>query len=92
MGYADWIALANLLFGARIEEEGHVGNAVLRVGLADLIPERLDDLDRLLDDFTSWSMVDDFASGNAGITAVLLQRYPRAAVVLMQRWSDSSNR
>jgi hypothetical protein len=81
--YADWIALASLLFGARIEEEGHVGNAVLRAGLDDLRPERFDGLDRLL---------DDFATGNAGITPVLLQRYPLEAVALMPRWSDSSNR
>jgi hypothetical protein len=92
LGYADLIGLASLLFRARIEEQGHVGNAVLRAGLDDLTPARFEDLDRLLDDFTSWSMVDDFATGKAGITPALLRRCPAESVALMHRWSQSPNR
>jgi 3-methyladenine DNA glycosylase AlkC len=37
-------------------------------------------------------MVDDFATGKAGITPALLRRCPAESVALMHRWSQSPNR
>ncbi len=45
----------------------------------------------MMDDFTSWSMVDDFASGKGGLTAVLLERYPKEMLALHRRWAKSQN-
>ncbi len=65
--------------------------AVLRMGLDEIEPKHFDKIDDLLDDFTSWSIVDDFATGKGSITAVLLARYPRETLALHERWLTSSN-
>ena len=89
---ADRFALAKLLLGRHIEEQGHLALAVLRAGLQHLTPATFEELDRLLDDFSSWSMTDDFASGKASITWHLLQRYPAETLNLLRRWVSSPNR
>ena len=92
LGIEDRLALARLLLRSHIEEEGHVALAALRAGIADLTPSTFDELDRLLDDFSSWSMTDDFASGKPSITWYLLQRYPKETLTLLARWNRSPNR
>ena len=84
-------ALATLLLTSHIEEQGHIAMAVLRMGLDEIRPEHFDEVDDLLDDFTSWSIVDDFATGKGSITAVLLDRYPKETLALHERWLTSSN-
>lgn len=88
----DRLALARLLLRSHIEEEGHVALAALRAGIADLTPRTFDELDRLLDDFSSWSMTDDFASGKPSITWRLLQRYRKETLAVLARWNRSPNR
>ena len=85
-------ALARLLLEAHVEEQGHLAMAVLRTGIAELTPATFDDIDRLLDDFTSWSITDDFASGKPSITAALLKRHPEETLRLHERWVTSANR
>ncbi len=92
LGIEDRLALARLLLRSHIEEEGHVALAALRAGIADLTPSTFDELDRLLDDFSSWSMTDDFASGKPAITLYLLQRYPKETLAVLARWNRSQNR
>lgn len=92
LGIEDRLALARLLLRSHIEEEGHVALAALRAGIADLMPSTFDELDRLLDEFSSWSMTDDFASGKPSITWYLLQRYPKETLTLLARWNRSRNR
>ena len=92
LGIGDRLALARLLLRSHIEEEGHVALAALRAGIADLTPSTFDELDRLLDDFSSWSMTDDFASGKPSITWHLLQRYPKETLALLAGWNRSPNR
>ncbi len=84
-------ALAKLLLKSHIEEQGHIAMAVLRMGLDDIGPKQFDKIDNLLDDFTSWSIVDDFATGKGSITAVLLDRYPNETLALHERWLTSPN-
>ena len=88
---ADRFALAKLLMASHIEEQGYIALAVLRAGLQDLTPATFEELDRLLDDFSSWSMTDDFASGKVSITWHLLQRYPNETIMLLRRWVSSPN-
>lgn len=87
----DRLALAKLLLESHIEEEGHIGLGVLRLGVEQLTPEHFASIDELLDDFCTWTEVDDFASGNGSITANLLARYPRETVRLHETWVRSSN-
>ncbi len=89
---ADRFALARLLLHSHVEEQGHVALAVLRGGLEEMQPKHFAVIDRLIDDFTSWSMTDDFASGKASITWYLLQRFPDETLALLERWNASSNR
>jgi len=88
----DRLALAKLLLASRVEEEGHVAMAVLRAGVAELTPAHFDEIDALLDDLSSWSITDDFASGKVSITARLLQRYPKETLRLLERWNGSPHR
>lgn len=88
---AQRFALAALLLKSHIEEQGHIAMAVLRMGLDGIGPKHFDKLDKLLDDFTSWSIVDDFATGKGSITSVLLDRYPRETLALHKRWLTSPN-
>ncbi len=83
--------VATLLLKSHIEEQGHIAMAVLRMGLDAIGPKQFDKIDNLLDDFTSWSIVDDFATGKASITAVLLARYPKETLALHERWLTSPN-
>lgn len=92
LSVADRLALAKLLLASHIEEQGYLALAVLRAGLQDLSPATFEELDRLVDDFCSWSMTDDFASGKASITWHLLQRYPTETLNLLRRWVSSPNR
>ena len=83
--------LARLLLKSHIEEQGHLAMAVLRTGLHEITPKHFDQLDKLLDDFTSWSIVDDFAAGKGSITAFLLSRTPKETLRLHEQWVRSSN-
>ncbi len=85
------LALAKLLLKSHVEEQGHMALGVLRMSAGELTPKQFPALDKLLDDFTSWHMVDDFASGKAGLTAVLLNRYPKETLRLHERWAASPN-
>ena len=84
--------LAGLLLASHIEEEGHAAMAVLRSGVDEITPPSFRKLDALLDDFSSWSITDDFATGAAGIKGRLLQKYPDETLRLLDRWSKASNR
>ncbi len=85
------LVLAKLLLKSHIEEQGHLAMAVLRTSLHEITPNHFGQLDKLLDDFTSWSIVDDFATGKGSITAYLLSRYPKETLRLHETWVTSPN-
>lgn len=85
------LALAKALLASRVQEEGHFGIAALRGGQAELTPAHYDKLDALVDDFSSWHMCDDFASGKGSVTEFLLRRYPKKTLRLLRRWNTSPN-
>ena len=91
LSLSERFALARLLLKSHIEEQGHLAMAVLRTGLHEITPKHFDQLDKLLDDFTSWSIVDDFATGKGSITAFLLSRNPKETLRLHEQWVRSSN-
>lgn len=85
------LALAKLLLKSHYEEEGHIALGVLRMSVDHLTPKRFGTLDALLDDFCTWTEVDDFATGKGGITAILLSRYPAETLRLHEQWVTSPN-
>ncbi len=85
------LVLTKLLLKSHFEEEGHIALGVLRMSVDHLTPERFGTLDALLDDFCTWTEVDDFATGKGGITAILLSRYPKETLRLHGQWVTSPN-
>jgi len=85
------LELARLLLESHFEEEGHIALGVLRMSVDQLTPEHFGTLDALLDDFCTWTEVDDFATGKGGVTAILLSRYPTETMRLHETWNSSAN-
>ena len=85
------LELATLLLKSHYEEEGHIALGVLRMSVDQLTPEHFGTLDALLDDFCTWTEVDDFATGKGSITAPLLSRYPEETLRLHEQWNSSAN-
>lgn len=83
------LELAARLLGERIGELGHSGIYVLALSVRELRPPHFDALDRMADDFTGWSHVDDFC---IGVMQPLLRSYPRETLQLLERWNRSLNR
>jgi len=91
LGLNDRLVLAKLLLASHIEEEGHCALGVLRMSVDELTPQHFATIDELLDDFCTWTEVDDFATGTGGITPVLLDRFPKETLRLHDTWSRSPN-
>lgn len=83
------LELAERLLAERIGEMGHSGIHVLALRVRDLGPQHFDRLDRLADDFTGWSHVDDFC---IGVLQPLLLNHREATLRLLERWNRSPGR
>lgn len=81
--------LASALLAERIGELGHSGIDVLATGVRELGPEHFARLDRMLDDFSGWSHVDDFC---IGVMQPLLLAHRRPALEMLRQWNRSPNR
>ena len=83
------LELAAQLLGYHIGELGHVGIHVVSIGVEELRPIHLPQLDRLADDFRSWSHVDHFCSE---VMKPILLEYREEVLSLLWDWNGSSNR
>lgn len=81
--------LAAGLLGEHIGELGHTGIYVVTISTDQLEPTHFDFLDRLADDFRSWSHVDHFCSE---VMQPLLRKYRRETLNFLQNWTRSPNR
>lgn len=86
----DALDVAGCLLSSHVEEEGHLGVSVLRAVVDRLERQDLSRLDDIVSHMSSWSMVDDFATGKASVTAVLLERFPAATLAMHRRWRRSA--
>lgn len=87
----DALSLARKLFTSRIEEQAVVANYILRVKLDCLTLSQFDYLDRVSDNFRSWSTVDGFCAEGACVLQSLLSKYPRETLKLLRKWSKAKN-
>jgi 3-methyladenine DNA glycosylase AlkD len=85
----DRLDLAARLLSYHIGELGHAGIHVVALGVEELQPLHLPLLDRLVDDFRSWSHVDHFCSE---VMQPLLWEYQAKVLALLWDWNGSSNR
>jgi 3-methyladenine DNA glycosylase AlkD len=81
--------LAARLLKRRIGEVGHAGIHVLRLSAKSLSPKHFRAIEKMADDFTGWSHVDDFCDG---VLQPMLQLYPEQTMRLLERWTRSTNR
>ena len=85
----DRLDLADALFGMRIGELGHSAIYALALSARELGPQHFERLNRMADDFTGWSHVDDFC---IGVLQPLLVAHRSETLVLLERWNGSPNR
>ena len=78
--------LAKKLLSLHIGDLGHVGIHVVALSAEELTPRHFSIVDRLADDFRSWSHVDHLA---LGVLQPLLWRYREETLGLLEQWSHS---
>ncbi len=81
--------LAAKLLGERVGELGHVGIHVLTLSVDELDPGHFSLLDRLGNEFRSWSHVDHFC---LCVMKPLLDKYRKEALSFLEDWNGSPNR
>jgi 3-methyladenine DNA glycosylase AlkD len=81
--------LAAALLGEHIGELGHTGIHIVALGAEELEPAHFSLLDRLADDFRSWSHVDHFCSE---VISPLLWKYREETLAFLEKWNRSPNR
>ena len=80
--------LAELFYISGCAEEGHVGNAILTLGIDDIKPEHFSRIDKLLGYFNNWDEVDNFS---INVMQTLLNRYTKDTLNLLNSWNRSKN-
>lgn len=86
---AQRLEAAGRLLAENVGELGHAGIHVLSLSAGELRPEHFPRLDRMMDDFHSWSQVDGFC---AGVLQPLLGRCPEETLAWLDRLCKSPNR
>jgi len=74
------------LLGKHVGELGHIGIHLVALSVNELKPYHFPLLDRLLDDFRSWSHVDHFCSE---VMQPLLWKYRDETLALVQEWNQA---
>ncbi|HMG19461.1 MAG TPA: DNA alkylation repair protein, partial [Gemmatimonadales bacterium] len=85
----DRLDLADKLFRMRIGELGHSAIYALALSGQELGPQHIERLDRIAEEFTGWSHVDDFC---ITVAQPLLRAYRPETLTLLERWNRSPNR
>lgn len=81
--------LAAALLGEHIGELGHTGIHIVALSAEELEPAHFSLLDRLADDFRSWSHVDHFC---IEVIKPLLWKYREETLAFLENWNRSPNR
>ncbi len=82
-----WLALR--LLEEQVGELGHAGIHLVALSADELKPDHYPTLDRMVEDFRSWSQVDHFCGK---VLPTLLAGYPEPTLALLDEWSRSTNR
>ena len=85
----DRLNLALKLLAEHIGELGHAGIYVVAIGVEKLEPRHFSLLDRMADDFRSWSHVDHFCGS---VMQPLLWMHREKVLAFLEDWNGSSNR
>ncbi|MBN1974104.1 MAG: DNA alkylation repair protein [Sedimentisphaerales bacterium] len=83
------LELAAKLLGKHIGELGHAGIYVLQISAKLIEPKHFPVLDKIGEDFKSWSHVDYFSTK---VTPPILFNYPGQMLDFLNKWNSSPNR
>ncbi len=86
--FQERLELAEDLLSQHIGELGHAAIYLVALSVDELKPEHFRTLDRLGNDFRSWSQVDYFCGE---VIRPLLDKYGSEIFFLLKRWNNSSN-
>ena len=89
LAFRERMRLAADLLAEHVGELGHAGIHVIALSVADLGPRHFRALDRLADDFRSWSHVDHFCGD---VMQPLLWNHREEVLALLGKWSRSRSR
>ncbi len=89
LNLAERLELAAELLGTGIGEPGHGGIYLLGKSARQLEPAHMPYLDRLIDDFHSWSHVDHFCGS---VLQPLYIKYPEETYSQLEIWTGAENR
>lgn len=81
--------LAVKLLGEHIGEPGHTGIHIVALSAEELEPAHFSVLDRMAEDFRSWSHVDHFCSE---VMNPLLRNHRQETLTFLENWGRSPNR
>lgn len=83
------LSLSRELLATRLGELGHAGIRVLCFSIEELTPRHFPVLDRLMEDFRSWSQVDHFC---ACVLQPLLRKFRKETLAQLEVWNLSPQR
>jgi 3-methyladenine DNA glycosylase AlkD len=89
LGLKERLELAKRLLNKHIGELGHAALFVLGESVKELKPKHFSLFDSMAEDFKSWSHVDGFSIGVAGL---LLLKFRDETLSLLEDWNRSPNR
>lgn len=81
-------ALAQMLYKNKIEDTILAGNFVLQNKIDCIGKSELPFLDKALDNFSSWSQIDDFC---IDVLQPVLLKYPNDTLRFLKKWNGSKN-
>lgn len=82
------LALAQMLYKGKIEDMILAGNFVLQNKIDCIGKSELTFLDKALNNFSSWSQIDDFC---IDVLQPVLLKYPKDALRFLKKWNQSKN-
>ncbi|MEK7510048.1 MAG: DNA alkylation repair protein [Patescibacteria group bacterium] len=85
----DALTLAQKFYSSHIEEQMLAGNYVLQLNRDCLTPAQFGYVDKALDNFRSWSQVDDICVEGGKVIHPLLMKYPKETLALLRKWNKS---
>ena len=83
------LQLSQALLSTHVGELGHSGIRVISLSIGELTPGHFPVLDRLMDDFRSWSHVDHFCGS---VLQPLLLKYREETLAQLDVWNGSAQR
>jgi 3-methyladenine DNA glycosylase AlkD len=89
LSWEERLTLSQELLGTHIGELSHVGIYILYTDVKELSPRDFAFLDRIMEDFRSWSHVDHLCGG---VLQPLLLEYRKDTLAQLVKWNSSRNR